>query len=113
MMAASQQAQWHNAANQQNGVALPVLDPKLDGYKVAEWYQWEMCLQLTLHGAPEKTLVTDIGNKIKHMILHLEETPGKNTFTIYSKNDKRIQVETFPKTPNRVKTFLNDKVKEK
>ena len=47
------------------------------------------------------------------MILHLEETHGKNTFTIYSENEKCIQVETFPKKPNRVKTLLNYKVKEK
>ena len=99
--------------NRQNGVALPVLNPKLDSYKVAELYQWEMCVQLTVCGASEKTPVTNIGNKIKHTILHLEGIHGKNTFTIYSKNEKCVQVETFPKTPNRVKTLLNYKVKEK
>eukprot|EP00957_Ditylum_brightwellii_P182051 13869541-Ditylum_brightwellii.AAC.1 len=60
MMLVSQQAQWRNVANQQNGVVLLVLDPKLDGYKVAELYQWEMCVQLTVCGASEKTPVTNI-----------------------------------------------------
>eukprot|EP00957_Ditylum_brightwellii_P169473 12899056-Ditylum_brightwellii.AAC.1 len=99
MTVASQQAQWHNATNRQNGVVLPVLDPELDGYKVADLYQWKMCLQLTVHGAPGKTLVTDIDNKIKHMILYLK-THCKKKFTICSENKKFIQVETFPKTPN-------------
>eukprot|EP00957_Ditylum_brightwellii_P060753 4612858-Ditylum_brightwellii.AAC.1 len=91
MMVASQQAQWYSVTNLQNGVALPVLDPKLKGYKVVELNQWGMCLQLTVHGALEKTLVTDNSYKIKHMIVHLEETHGKNTFTIYSGNEKCIQ----------------------
>eukprot|EP00957_Ditylum_brightwellii_P035345 2680923-Ditylum_brightwellii.AAC.1 len=60
MMVASQQVQWRNVTNWKNGVALSMLDPKLDGYKVAELYQWELCLQLTVRGALEKTLVTDI-----------------------------------------------------
>eukprot|EP00957_Ditylum_brightwellii_P116139 8859723-Ditylum_brightwellii.AAC.1 len=105
MMVVSKQAQWRTRTNQQNGVALTLLDPKLDSYEVAKLYQWEMCLQLTVRGAQGKTLVTNIGNKIKHMILHLEETHVKNTFTIYSESKKHIQVETFPKTPNRVKDF--------
>eukprot|EP00957_Ditylum_brightwellii_P052300 3966663-Ditylum_brightwellii.AAC.1 len=69
MMVASQQAQWCNVTNQQNGVALLVLDPKLEGYEVAELYQWEMCLQLTTHGALEETLVSayEVANPLNSM----------------------------------------------
>eukprot|EP00957_Ditylum_brightwellii_P072105 5481150-Ditylum_brightwellii.AAC.1 len=97
MMTSSQQAQWHNAANQQNGVTLPVLHPKLEGYEVAELHQWEMCVQMLVHGVSENPPVAEIGNKVKYMILHLEEIHGKNKFMLYSEHEKRVQVATFPK----------------
>eukprot|EP00957_Ditylum_brightwellii_P184701 14067575-Ditylum_brightwellii.AAC.1 len=62
--------QWQNVANHQNGVAILELDPKLEGCKV------------------------------KLLLLKLEDIHVKNTLTVYSKKEKRIQVAMFPKTAN-------------
>eukprot|EP00957_Ditylum_brightwellii_P113673 8666959-Ditylum_brightwellii.AAC.1 len=92
--------------NYQNNVALLVLDPKLVGNKVSKLYQWEMCIQLSAQGASSDMPVAKLGNKIKQLLQKLEEIHGKNTFTMYSKKEKRIQVATFPKTANKVKQLL-------
>eukprot|EP00957_Ditylum_brightwellii_P105385 8033756-Ditylum_brightwellii.AAC.1 len=62
----SADVQWWNVVNCQNGVALPVLDPKLEGYKVSKvskLYQCEMCVQLSAQGASIDMPVAKIGNK--------------------------------------------------
>eukprot|EP00957_Ditylum_brightwellii_P079718 6061071-Ditylum_brightwellii.AAC.1 len=67
--------QWHSSAvNHQNGVVLLVLDPKLEGYETSELYQWEMCVQLSAQGATKETPTNKIRNKVKYLILKLEET---------------------------------------
>eukprot|EP00957_Ditylum_brightwellii_P179437 13669331-Ditylum_brightwellii.AAC.1 len=58
------EVQWQNMANFQNGVALLVLKPKLEGFEVSELYQWEMCVQLSAQGASSIMPVTKIGNKV-------------------------------------------------
>eukprot|EP00957_Ditylum_brightwellii_P021365 1611309-Ditylum_brightwellii.AAC.1 len=76
--------QWHNGMqNHQNGHLLPVLDPKVAGYKAEELFQWEMCLQFHSWGALTKipTIEVDAG--------------------------KRIELETFPKKAQEIKTFLS------
>eukprot|EP00957_Ditylum_brightwellii_P035531 2693842-Ditylum_brightwellii.AAC.1 len=89
--------QWcSNPVNHQNGVALPVLGPKLNGYKVTELYQWEMCNQLSACGATSNCPVNKIGNKVKHLLLKLVKTHGNNTFTVYSEKEKCFKVATFP-----------------
>eukprot|EP00957_Ditylum_brightwellii_P161039 12260365-Ditylum_brightwellii.AAC.1 len=56
--------QWRlNPVNHQNGVALPVLDPKLNGYEVTELYQWKMCVQLSAQGATSNCPVNKKGKK--------------------------------------------------
>eukprot|EP00957_Ditylum_brightwellii_P080637 6133179-Ditylum_brightwellii.AAC.1 len=62
--------QWRsNLVNHQNGVALLVLDRKLNGYKVIELYQWEMCVQVSARGATSNCPMNKIGNKVKHLLL--------------------------------------------
>eukprot|EP00957_Ditylum_brightwellii_P080826 6148352-Ditylum_brightwellii.AAC.1 len=73
--------QWHsNPVNHQNGVALLVLDLKLNGYEITELYQREMCVQLSAQGATSNYPVNKIGNRVKHLLLKLVETHGDNTF---------------------------------
>eukprot|EP00957_Ditylum_brightwellii_P165697 12614102-Ditylum_brightwellii.AAC.1 len=55
---------WCNVANCQNGIALLVLDPKLEGYEISKLYQWEMYMQLSGRGASSNTPVTENGNKV-------------------------------------------------
>eukprot|EP00957_Ditylum_brightwellii_P023696 1788633-Ditylum_brightwellii.AAC.1 len=89
--------QWSlNLVNHQNGVALPVLYPKLNRYEVTELYQREMCVQLSARGATRNCPVNKIGNKVKHLLLKLVETHGDNTFTVHSKKEKCLKVATFP-----------------
>eukprot|EP00957_Ditylum_brightwellii_P041583 3149852-Ditylum_brightwellii.AAC.1 len=67
--------QWRlNLVNCQNNIALPLIHPKLKGYEIIELYQWEICVQLTVQGAMNNTPVNEIGNKVKHLMLKLEET---------------------------------------
>eukprot|EP00957_Ditylum_brightwellii_P168058 12793959-Ditylum_brightwellii.AAC.1 len=66
MTKTSKEVQLQNVANRQNGVALPVLDPKLEGYEVSKVYQWKMCLQLSAGGMSSDTPVAEISNKTKH-----------------------------------------------
>eukprot|EP00957_Ditylum_brightwellii_P101650 7746660-Ditylum_brightwellii.AAC.1 len=94
-------------ANHQNGVAFPVLDPKLEGYKISKLYQWEMCMQLSAQGASSGIPVTEISNKVKHFLLTLEEICGKNMFTMFSRKEKRIQVAMLSKIVNDMKMLLN------
>eukprot|EP00957_Ditylum_brightwellii_P054527 4130872-Ditylum_brightwellii.AAC.1 len=101
MTKTSTNAQWWNMANYQNGVVLLELDPKLKGHKVSELYQWEMCMYFSAQGASINTQVAKIGNKVKHLLLKLEEIHSKNTFTMCSKKEKKIQVTTFLKTANK------------
>eukprot|EP00957_Ditylum_brightwellii_P200173 15259852-Ditylum_brightwellii.AAC.1 len=101
MTRTSTDAKWQDMANCQNGVALPMIDPKLEGYKVSKLYQWEIYVQLSAQRASINTPVAEIGNKVKHLLLTLEEIHRKNTFTMYCKKEKRIQVATFPKTANK------------
>eukprot|EP00957_Ditylum_brightwellii_P137430 10477995-Ditylum_brightwellii.AAC.1 len=101
MTKTSTNMQWQNMANHQNGLVLSVLDPKLEGYKVSELYQWGMCMQLSAQGASSNTPVSKLGNKVKHLLLKLDEVYGKNTFTIHSKKEKTIQATMFQKTTTR------------
>eukprot|EP00957_Ditylum_brightwellii_P126424 9637096-Ditylum_brightwellii.AAC.1 len=100
-------------ANYQNDIALLVLDPKLEGYEISNLYQWEICVQLSTRGASINMPVSKFGNKVKHLLLKLEEICGKNAFTAHSKKEKRIQVETFPMTANEVKQLLTYIVKDR
>eukprot|EP00957_Ditylum_brightwellii_P194224 14792433-Ditylum_brightwellii.AAC.1 len=89
--------QWRsNLVNYQNGVALLVLDPKLNEYEITELYQWEMCIQLSAQGATSNYPVNEIENKVKHLLLKLVETHSNNTFMVYSEEEKRLKVATFP-----------------
>eukprot|EP00957_Ditylum_brightwellii_P140640 10713885-Ditylum_brightwellii.AAC.1 len=103
MTKSSTEVQWCNVANYQNGVTLPVLDPKLEGYKISELHQLETCVKLSARGASSNTSVAEIGNKVKHLLLKLEEIHGKNILTMQSKKENRNQVATFSKTANDVK----------
>eukprot|EP00957_Ditylum_brightwellii_P086559 6585570-Ditylum_brightwellii.AAC.1 len=82
MTKTSTDAQWWNVGNCQNGVALLVLDPKLEGYKVSELYQWKMCLQLSARRASIGIQMAKTGNKVKHLLLKLEEVQKRKEDTV-------------------------------
>eukprot|EP00957_Ditylum_brightwellii_P112320 8563876-Ditylum_brightwellii.AAC.1 len=88
--------QWRsNLVNHQNGVALLLLDPKLNRYDITELCQREMCVQLSARGATSNCPVNKIGTKVKHLLLKLVKTHVDNTFTVYSEKEKRLKVATF------------------
>eukprot|EP00957_Ditylum_brightwellii_P155621 11846039-Ditylum_brightwellii.AAC.1 len=99
--------QWRsNPVNHQNGVALLVLDSKLNRYKVTELYQWEMCVQLSAQGTTSNCPVNKIGNKVKHLLLKQVKTHGNNTFMVYSDKEKHLKVATFPNNTKKVQELL-------
>eukprot|EP00957_Ditylum_brightwellii_P110832 8453624-Ditylum_brightwellii.AAC.1 len=102
--------QWRlNPVNHQNGVALLVLDPKLNGYEITELYLWGMSAQ----GATNNYPVNGIGNKVKHLLLKLVETHCDNTFTVYSEKEKHLKAATFPNDAKKVKELLQYDVKDR
>ena len=106
--------QWRsNPVNHQNGVALPVVDPKLNRYEITELYQWEMCVQLSAQGATSNYPVNEIGTKVKHLLLKLVKTHGDNTFTVNSEKEKHLKVATFPNDAKKVKELLQYDVKDR
>eukprot|EP00957_Ditylum_brightwellii_P179778 13694710-Ditylum_brightwellii.AAC.1 len=52
---------WQNGVqNQQNSEPLPVLDPQIEGYKLVELFQWEMCVQFC-HAACQQNTPCQMG----------------------------------------------------
>eukprot|EP00957_Ditylum_brightwellii_P175218 13339743-Ditylum_brightwellii.AAC.1 len=74
----AKKVQWCNALqNHQNGKPLPALDPKVKGYEPMKLYQWEMCVQFHLQGASEIVPTTDVGDKIRNLIVKLHKAHKK------------------------------------
>eukprot|EP00957_Ditylum_brightwellii_P142567 10861815-Ditylum_brightwellii.AAC.1 len=109
----STDVQWQSVVNCQNGVVLLVLAPELERYEEFKLYQWEMCMQLSAQGASINMPEAKSGNKVKHLLLKLEEIHSKNMFTLYSKKEKRVQVALFPKTASKVNQLLTYDVKDR
>eukprot|EP00957_Ditylum_brightwellii_P055550 4210160-Ditylum_brightwellii.AAC.1 len=107
MQLSAKQVQWHNGIqNHQNREPLLVLDPKVNGYESIELFQWEMSLQFHSQGASEKFPTMDIGDKIKGLIVKLQETQGKENFSVFTEDGKIIQLEAFPKKPVEIKSLF-------
>eukprot|EP00957_Ditylum_brightwellii_P144129 10981444-Ditylum_brightwellii.AAC.1 len=93
--------------NHQNGEPLPVLDPTINGYEPCELYQWEMCVQFHLRGASTLNHTSDVGKKIKSLIVKLQETHRKDNFSLFSKKGKRVLLETFPQKPEEAHALVD------
>eukprot|EP00957_Ditylum_brightwellii_P125928 9599646-Ditylum_brightwellii.AAC.1 len=92
----SKHLKWQNGVqNHQNGEPLPVLDPQIKGYNTVELYQWEMCVQFSLRGASTKHPTSDVKDKLKSLVIKLQEAHGKEKFSLFTENGVRIKVETF------------------
>eukprot|EP00957_Ditylum_brightwellii_P078141 5940905-Ditylum_brightwellii.AAC.1 len=88
---------WHNGVqNHQNDAPLPVLDPQIEGYEPVELFQWELCIQFSLCGASMKNPMSDVRDKIKSLVIKLQEMLGKHKCSLFTEKGKRIKVKTFP-----------------
>eukprot|EP00957_Ditylum_brightwellii_P023450 1769989-Ditylum_brightwellii.AAC.1 len=88
---------WQNGVqNHQNGKTLPVLDPQIKGYDPAELYQWEMCVQFLSRRASMKHPWSDVKDKLKSLVIKLQEAHGKEKFLIFTEKGVRVKIETFP-----------------
>eukprot|EP00957_Ditylum_brightwellii_P080287 6106333-Ditylum_brightwellii.AAC.1 len=83
--------------NHQNGEPLPVLDPAIERYKPCELYQWEMCILFHSHGVSTQKHMSDVGKKIKSLLVKPQETHGKDKFSLFSEKGKCVLIKTFPK----------------
>eukprot|EP00957_Ditylum_brightwellii_P025361 1918457-Ditylum_brightwellii.AAC.1 len=61
---------------------------KVEGYETIELNQWEIYMQFHLHGASEKVPTTDIGDKVRSLIVKLYEIHEKENILIFTKNRK-------------------------
>eukprot|EP00957_Ditylum_brightwellii_P070552 5360308-Ditylum_brightwellii.AAC.1 len=52
--------------NYQGGKALPFLDHNFTGSHTAQWYQWEVNIQLLGKGTTQLNLPNDVGEKLRH-----------------------------------------------
>eukprot|EP00957_Ditylum_brightwellii_P067462 5120710-Ditylum_brightwellii.AAC.1 len=88
----SKNVKWHNGVqNHQNDKLLPILDPQIKGYESVELFQWEMCVQFLLHGALTKHPMSDVSDKLKSLVIKLQETHGKEKFLLFMEKCKRIR----------------------
>eukprot|EP00957_Ditylum_brightwellii_P031515 2389769-Ditylum_brightwellii.AAC.1 len=90
---------WQNGVqNHQNGKLLPVLDPQIEGYDPVELYQWEMCVQFSSLRASTKHPMSNVQDKLKSLLIKLQEAHGKEKFSLFTEKGVRIKIETFPAT---------------
>eukprot|EP00957_Ditylum_brightwellii_P141975 10816273-Ditylum_brightwellii.AAC.1 len=88
---------WQNGVqNYQNGKRLPVLVPQIKGYDPVELYQLEMCVQFLSHRASTKHPMSDLRDKLKSLVIKLQEVHGREKFLLFMENEERIKIETFP-----------------
>ena len=55
-----------------------------------------MCVQFLSHGASTKHPTSDVRDKLKSLIIKLQEVYGKEKFLLFTEKGKRIKIETFP-----------------
>eukprot|EP00957_Ditylum_brightwellii_P092414 7036942-Ditylum_brightwellii.AAC.1 len=80
---------WQNGVqNHQNDKPLPVLDPQIKGYKPVELFQREMCIQLSLCRASTKNPTSDVRDKLKSLIIKLQEMHEKEKFLLLMEKGK-------------------------
>eukprot|EP00957_Ditylum_brightwellii_P096455 7346441-Ditylum_brightwellii.AAC.1 len=108
MSASAKKVHWRNGVqNHQNGQPLLVLDPKIKGYENIGLFQWERCVQFHSRGASEKGPTTDVGDKIRRLIVKLQEMHGKEKFLMFTDDGKIIQLKTLLKKVTEIKSYLN------
>eukprot|EP00957_Ditylum_brightwellii_P061948 4701333-Ditylum_brightwellii.AAC.1 len=89
---------WCNVIqNHQNGQPLLVLDPNIEGYETIKLYQWEMCVQFHSQGASDNGPTMDVGDKIRSIVVKLQEMHRKEKLLVFTEGGKMIQLETIPK----------------
>eukprot|EP00957_Ditylum_brightwellii_P097871 7453927-Ditylum_brightwellii.AAC.1 len=49
----------------------------------------------------------DVGDKIRSLIVKLQETYGKEKLLMFTENRKMIQLETLPKKATEIKSYFN------
>eukprot|EP00957_Ditylum_brightwellii_P127764 9743456-Ditylum_brightwellii.AAC.1 len=88
---------WKNGVqNHQNSKLLPVLDPQIEGYDPAELYQWKMHVQFLSCGGSTKHPTSDVRDKLKSLVIKLQEAHGKEKFLLFMEKGVRIKIKTFP-----------------
>eukprot|EP00957_Ditylum_brightwellii_P182267 13886017-Ditylum_brightwellii.AAC.1 len=103
---------WQNAVqNHQNGEPLPVLDPTIDGYEPCELYQWEMCVQFHSRRVSMLKHMSGIGKKIKNLLIKLQESHGKDKFSLFSEKGKHVLLKTSPQKPEEAHALVDYSVK--
>eukprot|EP00957_Ditylum_brightwellii_P107650 8212550-Ditylum_brightwellii.AAC.1 len=86
-----------NMQNHQNDEPLPVLNPQIEGYKPVELYQWKICVQFYSRGALTKYAMADVGDKIKSLVIKLQEFMKKTKFCCSQRKEQGSSLKLSPK----------------
>eukprot|EP00957_Ditylum_brightwellii_P009712 732143-Ditylum_brightwellii.AAC.1 len=78
-----------------------------------ELFQWEMCVQFSSRRASMKNPTSDVRDKIKSLVIKLQEMHGKDTFLLFTEKGKRIKIKTFPAKAAEVYEMFDYTVREK
>eukprot|EP00957_Ditylum_brightwellii_P092783 7064056-Ditylum_brightwellii.AAC.1 len=55
-----------------------------------------MCVQFSLHGASTKHITSDVRDKLKSLVVKLQEAHGKEKFSLFTEKGVRTKIKTFP-----------------
>eukprot|EP00957_Ditylum_brightwellii_P204048 15337364-Ditylum_brightwellii.AAC.1 len=58
--------------------------PSLKGCEPVKLFQWEICVQFSLHRASTKYPTSDVRDKLKSLIIKLQEVHGKEKFLLFT-----------------------------
>eukprot|EP00957_Ditylum_brightwellii_P103197 7865143-Ditylum_brightwellii.AAC.1 len=93
----SKHIKWQNGVqNHQISKPLPALDPKIEGNNPVKLYQWEMCVQFLSRGTSMKHPTSDVRDKLKSLVIKLQEAHRKTKFLLFTEKEVRVKIETFP-----------------
>eukprot|EP00957_Ditylum_brightwellii_P017269 1300977-Ditylum_brightwellii.AAC.1 len=55
-----------------------------------------MCVQFLSRGASTKHPTSDVQDKLKRLVIKLQEAHGRENFLLFTEKGERIKIETFP-----------------
>eukprot|EP00957_Ditylum_brightwellii_P044594 3381291-Ditylum_brightwellii.AAC.1 len=72
-----------------------------------EWYQWEVNVKLLAKGAAQLNSASNVGGKVKALLVKLYIVHGKDTINIFSESKRKLKVKKFLKSAKEVKDLLD------
>eukprot|EP00957_Ditylum_brightwellii_P149044 11348586-Ditylum_brightwellii.AAC.1 len=55
-----------------------------------------MCVQFSMRGASTKHPKSDVQDKLKSLVIKIQEAHGKEKFSLFTEKGVRVKIKTFP-----------------